>query len=111
MFIDQRITNQHARHAAVFLGEAEEQADDHFDLLEALRFFRRDLIDDAEQTLLNEFDQPFEHLRLAGEMAIKGGLRTVEPGSQCGGGDLFTFGHFEHAGQGLQNLQAAFARF
>jgi hypothetical protein len=63
-----------------------------FDLLDAFAFFGLHLVDDAEQAGLDEFDQAFEHLRLAGEVAVKRRFRAVELGGQRGGGDLFPFG-------------------
>jgi hypothetical protein len=42
--------------------------------------------------LLDEFDQPFEHLGLAGEVAVERRFRNVKFCSQSGGGDLFTLG-------------------
>jgi len=53
---------------------------------------------------LDEFDQSFEHLRLAGEMAVQGRFRHGQSGRQCGSGDLFAFRLLQHCGEGLKNL-------
>jgi hypothetical protein len=74
------------------LREAQQQANDLFDLLETFCFFRSDLVDDAEEALLNKVNQAFEHLGLAGEVAVKGSFGAFELASEGGGGDLFPFG-------------------
>jgi hypothetical protein len=48
--------------------------------------------------LFYEFDQAFEHLGLAGEMAVERRFGTFQLGGQGGGGDLFPFWGFQHFG-------------
>ena len=79
-------------------------------MLQALLFFVFDPVNDSEQAGFDEPDQPFEHLRLAGEVAIERGFGAFEPGGERGGGDLFTFGCLQHRRQCLQDLQLSFAR-
>ena len=38
-----------------------------------------DLVDQREDALLDELDQAFEHLRLAGEVAVQRRFADVEP--------------------------------
>src|SRR5688572_23016334 len=64
VFVHERVADQHARHAFVLLREAEQHADDGFDLARAAFLLARDLVDEGEKGLLDEFDQPFVHLRL-----------------------------------------------
>jgi len=71
VLVHQRVAGQHARHAAVLLRKTEQQRHDGIGLLQAAFFFLRDLVDQAEHGLLDELDQPFEHLRLAGEVAVQ----------------------------------------
>ena len=44
--------------------------------------------DAREQRVLNELDQTFDHFRLAGKVAIQGGLRQTHLLGEFGGGDL-----------------------
>jgi hypothetical protein len=69
-----------------------------------------DLVDQREDALLDELDEPFEHLRLAGEMAVQRGLAHRQLGGQRGGGDAVGARLFQHGGQRLQDLHAALAR-
>ena len=110
VLIDQRVADQNARHAAVALGEAEEQGEDLLDLPQTLCFLRFNAVDDAEQARFDELDQAVEHLRLAGEVAIERGFGTIEPSGEGGGRDLLAFGCLQHPGQRLQDLQLSFAR-
>ena len=81
------------------------------DLGEAVAFVFGNPVDDAEEAGFDEFDQAFEHLRLAGEVPVERGFRAFQLGRQGSGGDFLPLGLLEHAGQRLQNLQSSFARF
>ncbi len=109
VFVDEGVADQHPGHARVFLREYQQYVDDAFDLHEAIGFFAGDFVDEAEQGLLDEVDQPFEHLRLAGEVPVERGFGDVEFCRQRGGGDFFALGRFQHLGQSFQNLLFAFA--
>ncbi len=78
-------------------------------LAQAVLFAQRDLVDQAEHGLLDEFDQPLEHLRLAGEVPVERGFGDIQPGGQTGRGDFFATRLLQHAGQRLQDLHAALA--
>jgi hypothetical protein len=69
-----------------------------------------DLVDQREDALLDEFDQAFEHLRLAGEVAVQGRFAHIELGGQRRGGDALGARLLEHGGQRLQDLHAALTR-
>ena len=104
VLVHQRIADKHARHAAVLLGKAEQQREDAFHLLQTILLFGGNLVDQPEHGLFDEFDQAFEHLRLAGEVAIQCCFGQVQPCGQRGRGDLFALGLFQHFGDGLQDL-------
>ena len=55
-----------------------------------------------EQCVLDELDQAFDHLRLAGEVSIQGGLRQTNLLSEFGGGDFAAGVGLQHARQRLQ---------
>ena len=105
----QGIAGEDPGHAPVALGKAQQQVQDQFHLLQAHFLFRRDLVDEAQQAGLDEFDEALEHLGLAGEVTIEGGLGAFEAGGQGGRGDFLALGLFQHGRQGLQYLQLAFA--
>ena len=65
VLVDQRVADQHARHAAVLLREGEQHRDRLLDLPQPALLFGGDLVDEREQRLLDELDQTLEHLRLA----------------------------------------------
>ena len=65
----------------------------------------------SDAALLDELDEPFEHLRLAGEVAVEGGFRNIELRRQQCRGDFFAGRVFQHFGNGLQNLQLAVSAF
>jgi hypothetical protein len=68
-----------------------------------------DLLHQREDRLLDELDQAFKHLGLAGEMAVQRRFAHRQAGSQRGGGDAVCTGLFQHGRQGLQDLLAALA--
>jgi hypothetical protein len=80
-------------------------------LRDAVGRFGRNAVDEREQSRFDEFDQPLEHLRLAGEMAVQRGLGDFEAARKRGGRDLFAARRFQHGGQRLQDLQPPLARF
>src|SRR6185295_5895286 len=96
---------------AVLLSEAEQDADDCLELPQAALFLAGDLVDEREQRLLDEFDQPLEHLRLAAKMTVERGLRNVEAGREGGGGDPLAGRMLQHLRQRLQDLVLALPRF
>jgi len=53
VLMHQRIPDQHPGHAPVFLGEAQQEAEDQLELADAGAFLGSDLVDDAEQALLD----------------------------------------------------------
>src|SRR5258706_2166592 len=110
IFVDKNIADQHTRHAGVLLGKTKQRREDRLELLEAIGFFRGDLVDQAEQGLLDELDQTLEHLRLAREMPVERRLGNVEPGRERGGGYFLPLWILEHARKCLQNLQLSFSR-
>ena len=63
-----------------------------------------------EDALLDELDQPLEHLRLAGEVAVQRRLAHFQPGRQRRRGDALGARLLQHGGQRLQDLHAALAR-
>ena len=68
-----------------------------------------DLVDQGEDAGLDELDQAFEHLRLAGEVAVKRRFADAQFGRQRGGGDALGARLFEHLRQRLQDLHAPLA--
>jgi hypothetical protein len=71
VFIDQRIADQHPRHARILRREVEQHGDDVARLRQAVAVAVGDLVNQAEHALLDELDQSLEHLRLAGEMPVQ----------------------------------------
>ena len=104
VFMHQRIANQHPRQPPVFLGKAQQQGEHHLYLSQAVFFLGGDLVNDGKEAGFDEFDQPLEHLRLAGEMTIQCRFRDVDPFGQCGGGDFLGSGILQHFCDDLQNL-------
>ena len=78
-------------------------------LLERVGLALLHLVDQGEHRLLDEIDQPLEHLRLAGEMPVQGRLAHLQPRRQGGGGDALAR-LLQHLRQSLQDLQAPLAR-
>ena len=111
VLVDQRIADQHARHAGILLREAQQHRDDLLRLRAAVGRLAGDLVDQREQRGLDELDQTLEHLRLAREMPVERGLRDVELRRQRGGGDALAARVLQHRRQRLQDLEAAFAGF
>ncbi|MOA23716.1 hypothetical protein D3C78_1443550 [compost metagenome] len=70
-----------------------------------------DLVHQREDAGLDEFDQPFEHLRLAGEVPVQRGFRYLQARGKGGRGDPGRVRLLQHLGQGLQNLGLALAGF
>ena len=68
-------------------------------------------VDDGKEARFDELNQPFEHLRLAGEVPIERRFRNIQPGCECGCGDLLAFRILQHLRERLQNLQLALAGF
>jgi hypothetical protein len=66
-------------------------------------------VDQAEHGRFDKFDQPLEHLRLAGEMAVQRRLGELQLARQRSGGNPVALGLFQHFGQCLQYLHAALA--
>ena len=83
VFEHQRVTDHDPRHARVLLAELQQHRRDPLDLRPAVRLALDDLIDEAEDGPLDEFDQAFEHLRLAREVAVQRGLVNLELGRQA----------------------------
>jgi hypothetical protein len=69
-----------------------------------------DLTDETHAGLLDEFDQAFKHLGLAGKVAVQRRLAHTDARGQCRSGHAFATRLLQHVGQGLQDLQAALAR-
>ena len=109
VFKHQCIAGHHPRHARVFFGELEHQGDYFAQAHSMVGFALDDLVDQREDRLLDELDQAFKHLRLAGKVTVQRRLAHVQARGQCRGGDAFRAGLLEHAGQGLQNLNAPLA--
>jgi hypothetical protein len=114
----QRIADHHTGHARILLGKLQHHGDDPRDQSRAgfgiaggcgLPPFG-DLVDEGEDALLDELDQAFEHLRLAGEMAVQGGFADAQAGRQRGRSDAVCAGLLQHLGQCLQDLDAPLAR-
>src|SRR5689334_5562791 len=106
----ERVPDQHARHTAVLLGEAEQHAHDRLELPRAALLLARDFVDKREKRLLYEFDQAFEHLRFAGEVAIERRFRYFQLLGKRSRRYLFRRGPLEHPRKRLQNLALSFAR-
>ena len=70
-----------------------------------------DLVDQAEDRGLDEFNQALEHLRLAGEMAVQRGFGDIKARRQRSRGDPVPLGVLQHGSQCLQYLKFALARF
>ena len=68
------------------------------------------LVNEAENALLNKVDQRFEHLRLAGEMAIQRRLTHSQLGGQHRRSDAFCARFFKQSRQRFKNLIAALPR-
>ena len=71
---------------------------------------RRDLVDQREHRLFDEFDQSLEHLRLAREVPVQRRLAHLQARRQRGGGDALAVGLLQHRRQGLQDLDPPLAR-
>jgi len=110
VFMHQRIADQHPGHATIFLREREQHRNQAFELLQPARLLGADLVRQREDRLLDELDQPFEHLCLAREMSVERRLGDIEPGRECRCGDLLRRGPLEHLGQVLQDLLLSFPR-
>jgi hypothetical protein len=61
-------------------------------------------------TLFDEFDQPLEHLGLAGEVAVQGRFAHVQPSRQGRRSDALGARLLQHRRQRLKNLDAPLAR-
>ena len=111
VLVDQGIADQHARHAAVLLRKTEQHRDDRLELAQSAFFLGRDLVHQRKQRLLDELDEPLEHLGLALEVAVERRLRHAQPRRQRRRGDLLARGTLQHLRQRLQDLVLALARF
>ena len=107
VLVHQRVADQHARHAGIFLGKRQQHGGDGVGLLQPAVLFRADLVDQAEHRLLDEADQSLVHLRLAGEVAVERGFGYVEPGGEGCRGDFLALRGLQHLGQDLQDLVLA----
>src|SRR5207253_4246057 len=67
------------------------------------------LVDEREDALLDELDQPLEHLRLAREVAIERRFRDVEARGERCGGDAIGTRLLQHRRQRLEDLDAPLA--
>ncbi|KAG1386458.1 hypothetical protein G6F60_014469 [Rhizopus arrhizus] len=74
-----------------------------------LRFGDGNLVHQRENAGFDEFDQPFEHLRLAGEVPVERGFRHFQARGQGGCGAAGRMRLLQHLGQCLQNLGLALA--
>src|SRR5262245_20720950 len=74
-------------------------------LLEPIRLFGGDLVDEPEQARLDELDEALVHLRLALEMTIECRLRNVELRRERGGRELLPLRVLQHLRQCVQDLQ------
>ena len=110
VFGDQRIADQHARHARIALGKIEQHGDDVAQLPLAIFLRGGDLVDEPENGGFDELDQALEHLGLACKVPIERRLRDLEPCCKRGGGDAIATRLLQHAGERLQNLQPPLAR-
>ena len=118
MLKHQRITHHHPHHAGVAFTKLQQQRDDAAGL--AQPYFCRlvggrhvtpgDLLHEREHGLLDEVDEPLEHLRLAGEMAVQRRFTHRQTRGQCGRSDALGAGLFQHGRQRLQDLHAPLAR-
>lgn len=119
MLKHQRITHHHPHHAGVAFAKLQQQRDDaaglaqsHFGRLVGGRHVTPgDLLHQRENGLLDEVNEPFEHLRLAGEMAVQRRLAHRQPRGERSRGDALGTRLLQHLGQHLQNLHAALTRF
>ena len=109
VFKHQSVTHHHAGHAGVFLAELQHHRHEAATSYSGISLAFGNLVNKGKNALLDELDQAFKHLRLAGEVAIKRGLAHLQPGGQGRRGDALGTGLLQHGGQGLQNLHAALA--
>ena len=107
VLVDQRVADQHAGHAAVLLREGEQHADHGLDLAHAALLLGRDPVDQREHRLLDELDQPLEHLRLAAKVAVERRLGDLEARGERRRGDSLPGGILQHLRQRLQDLVLA----
>src|SRR5436190_2817662 len=107
---DQRVTDHDPRHARVLFAELEQHGEHLLDLDARVGVALDDLVDEREDALLDELDQPFEHLRLAREVAIERGLRHLELGGERRGGDALGARLLQHGRERLEDLDAPLAR-
>src|SRR5439155_4432645 len=91
--------------------ETKQHGDDLCGLRDTVRGIGGDPIDQREQRRLDELDQTFEHLRLAGEMAIERRLRHAKPGRERSGRDLLATRALQHRRERLQYLESPLTRF
>ncbi|BDC26069.1 hypothetical protein NB2BOR_A03600 [Bordetella parapertussis] len=107
----QRVAGQYAGDAAIALGERQQHGDGLARLAHAIGLGDGDLVDHREDAGFDELDQPFEHLRLAGEMAVQGGLGHLHARGQGRGGDACGVRLFEHLRKRMQDLGLSLAGF
>jgi len=112
-FTLQRISYQQARKSRVLLGKVEKQPENRATLLDRSERICGTFdgvlnpVDPGEQTLLDELDQPLEHLRLAWKVPIKRGLRYSDCAGQIGCGDTVARIVLQHHCQRFENLLLA----
>ncbi|MCY1310850.1 hypothetical protein D9M70_610870 [compost metagenome] len=70
VFRDQGVAGQHPRHPLVAFREGQQHGYRLMGLGQAVGLGGGDLVHQREDAGFDEFDQPFEHLRLAGEMPV-----------------------------------------
>ena len=104
---DQGVTDHHAGHAGIALCKLQQHEDDASRVVTAVTRALGDLVEQGEETGLDEFDEPFEHLRLAREVAVQGRFADLQACRQGRRGDAVGVGLLQHRSQGLQNLDAA----
>ena len=117
MLQHQRIAHHHAHQARIALTKLQQQRHHARCLVGAalggLRGIGRVAPDNLrhprEHGLLDEIDQPLEHLGLAGEVAVQGCLAYRQARGQRRRGDALGPGLLQHLGQCLQDLHAPLA--
>src|SRR6185503_19019791 len=80
------------------------------ELAHAALLLARDPVDEREHGLLDELDQPFEHLRLAAEVTVERRLGEFQPRRKSRGGDSLPGRILQHLRQRLQDLVLALPR-